>query len=55
MDAILDDIKVCGRSDLSKLLTMRHKYQAANKPEPKEEVKVVEEVDSDAAIEKELD
>lgn len=55
MDAILDDIKVCGRSDLSKLLTMRHKYQAANKPEVKEEVKVVEEVDSDAAIEKELD
>ena len=40
---ILSDIKVCGKGELSKLLTLRHKYQAAlkllNKPkeeEPKE-------------------
>jgi len=25
---IIEDLKVCGRSDLSKLLTLRHKYLA---------------------------
>ncbi len=52
---ICGDIRVCGRSELNKLLTLRHKYQAYKKkqnvPEKKEEV----ELDAEAVIEKQLD
>lgn len=53
---LIDDLKVCGRSDLSKLLTLRHKYlaqlQRQNKPETKEAEPML---DSEEEIEKELD
>ena len=55
LELILADIKVAGRSELQKLLTLRHKYQAAikalNKPEPRP----VKEVDPEEQIERELD
>lgn len=55
---IIEDIKVCGRSDLNKLMTLRHKYQAALKllkrGDDKEDKPVVE-LDPEAQIEKELD
>lgn len=55
LDIIIDDIKVCGRSDLSKLLTMRHKYQTylkgLNKPEKVE----APELDPQQQIEKDLE
>jgi len=55
LDIILDDIKVAGKGELSKLLTLRHKYQAAlkrlNTPAPKEE----KELDPEAQIEKDLE
>jgi len=52
---IISDIKVCGRGELSKLLTLRHKYQSALKalrvPEEKEPK---EELSPEEQIEKEL-
>jgi len=46
---IIEDLKVCGRGDLQKLLTMRHKYQAnGKKTEVVEEKTPVVELDSDA-------
>ena len=55
LDAILSDIKVCGKGELSKLLALRHKYQAAlkalNRPAPKDEVVL----DPEAQIEKDLE
>jgi Domain of unknown function (DUF3381) len=53
---ILDDIKVCGRSELQKLLTLRHKYQAHNRRSEKpQEEKVAVDIDPEEQIEKELD
>lgn len=55
LTVICEDIRVCGRSELNKLLTLRHKYQAFKKkqnvPEKKEEI----ELDPEAIIEKQLD
>lgn len=53
-------MKVCGRSELQKLLTMRHKFQAHRKPkEPKDEnaepKAPKEKLDSDEELDRELD
>jgi hypothetical protein len=46
---ILEDIKVCGRSELQKLLTLRHKYQShQRKAEKPQDEKVAEEIDPEA-------
>lgn len=56
LDQIIADIKVCGRAELSKLLTLRHKFQVAFKAQNKSEtVQAVAKVDTDEEIEKELD
>jgi hypothetical protein len=57
----LEDLKVCGRAEMQKLLTLRHKYQATQKRVPKEDpakkkdADAVEELDEEAKIEKELE
>lgn len=54
LDSILEDLKVCGKSEMSKLLTMRHKYKEAvkalNAPAKKEEP----ELTAEQQVEKEL-
>lgn len=53
---IIDDLKVCGRSDLSKLLTLRHKYLAQIKKQNEPAINDAEPIlDSEEEIEKELD
>ena len=55
LDDILSDIKVCGKGELSKLLMMRHKYQANIKRLSKPEEKDVVQLDPEAQIEKDLE
>jgi len=50
---ILDDIKVCGRAELQKLLTMRHKFQGGKKP--KKEVDTSKPEKEELNSEEELD
>jgi len=52
---IIEDVKVCGRSELQKLLTMRHKYQTYTKTLNRPEKEAVAELDPEEQIEKDLE
>jgi hypothetical protein len=52
---IIDDIKVCGRGDLQKLLTMRHKFQTYTKNLNRPVKEEAPEVDPQVQIERDLE
>lgn len=55
LDSILEDLKVCGKNEMSKLLTMRHKYQASVKAQNAPAKKEEPELTAEQQIEKDLE